>query len=497
MTAESGSPARAAPRRAASAVLLAALAAILVLAPGAQANRTLEVSMQDDKLIRWGNAAVYLDQWKALGVEWIRINVLWRNVIAHRSTKPSGFEGWDHKNRHYNWQTYDQAILNARARGLKVFATITGPGPIWTSETPRRRRGAWKPQPLEFGRFAEAVADRYAEHVDRWGIYNEPNQGGWLQPQSQKTKRGWSLYAPHHYRHLISASYTRIQLQDPSARILIGHLAPSGRDDRGHTRPIRPLSFLRTFACLSHRYSRKRGGFCRGFRAQKAGGIAHHVHGVLRSPSTKSPNISDAALGDTRSRRLLRVLDKIHRRDGIFKDGKGRFSVWYAELAYQTDPPDPFSGITPVRQSFWMQEAQYEMWRQRRIRGWNQYIYVDDARRTDESGAKRFGGWESGLFFQDGRPKPYSRTYATPFWTSQIEVRSGRKVTFFGQYKPRPGQRIVLEYRNRGQTRWRELKAMTSNSAGYFFDRRRVFKSRDYRFQHPGGTSSRRTVRVD
>ena len=61
--------------------------------------------------------------------------------------------------------------------------TITGPGPVWASSSPSKKNQAWKPKASEFAAFATAVAKRYGAVTDRYLIYNEPNQKGWLQPQ--------------------------------------------------------------------------------------------------------------------------------------------------------------------------------------------------------------------------------------------------------------------------------------------------------------------------
>ena len=91
---------------------------------------------------------------------------------------------------------------------------------------------------------------RYADRVDHWGISNEPNQGVWLQPQSDRS----GLVAPHVYRSLVMAAYPRIKALDPTSTALVGELAASGRSGRGATRPIRPLLFLREMACRDSRW---------------------------------------------------------------------------------------------------------------------------------------------------------------------------------------------------------------------------------------------------
>ena len=104
-----------------------------------------------------------------------------------------------------------------------------------------RLNAVWKPKPAEFAAFARAVAARYGAVADQFALLNEPNQGAWLQPQSDRS----GSVSPHLYRALVRAAYPAVKAVAPKATVLIGELAPSGRSDRGTTRPIRPLKFLR------------------------------------------------------------------------------------------------------------------------------------------------------------------------------------------------------------------------------------------------------------
>ena len=65
----------------------------------------------------------------------------------------------------------------------------------------------------EFALFARAIASRYGPQADQFAIMNEPNQPGWLQPQSDR--RGY--YAPHHYRRMVQCRVPRHQGRQPAA----------------------------------------------------------------------------------------------------------------------------------------------------------------------------------------------------------------------------------------------------------------------------------------
>ena len=107
--------------------------------------------------------------------------------------------------------------------------SISTPGPSWAAGRALDRPGLRKPSPRQFGLFAGAVAERYAPYVDHYGISNEPNQPGWLMPQSD----GDGLFAPHHYREMVQAAYPRIKDADAESVVLIGELASTGRVGTG------------------------------------------------------------------------------------------------------------------------------------------------------------------------------------------------------------------------------------------------------------------------
>jgi hypothetical protein len=318
----------------------------------ALAARDAETAIMDDQLLLGAPSdklAQAMGAFRALGVDRVRVSAFWRDHAP--ATRPEGFAAHDPNSPGYRWGTLDRVVAAARAEGLRVLISITTPAPLWATAQPSRRNPVWKPKPVELGRFAQAVATRYGAAVDQYALMNEPNQGAWLQPQSDR--RG--LYAPHLYRRLVNASYARVKAADPSSTVLVGELASSGRDDRGTTRPIRPLLFLRTMACRTRSMRATRRGRCRGFRAPHADAVGHHPYKVAGPPTRRARRRDDAAIGDWRA--LLRTLDALTRRRAIRTPGRRRLDVHYTEFGYQTDPPDPYAGIPLTRQDRWLQEA--------------------------------------------------------------------------------------------------------------------------------------------
>jgi hypothetical protein len=90
-------------------------------------------------------------------------------------------------------------------------------------------------------------------------------------------------------------------------------------------------------------------------------------------------------------------------RAGRLKASTHRFGLFLDEYGYQTRPPDKTAGVSPATQDRWLQMAAYRAWRDPRVRLLTQYQWFDEPlRRADNP----FAGWQSGLRFFNGKPKP-------------------------------------------------------------------------------------------
>ena len=357
--------------------------------------------------------------------------------------------------------------------------SISTPAPVWASADPGRGNQLWKPRADLFGEFTDAVVRRYADRVDHWGISNEPNQGVWLQPQSDRS----GLVAPHLYRGLVMAAYPRIKALDPTSTALVGELAASGRSGRGATRPIRPLLFLREMACRDSRWRPIRRGRCKNFKPIPADALGHHPYNLLQRPTNASPNKYDAAIGD--GRRLTRTLDRLVRLRAL-QPGRGRrLSVFYTEFGYQTTPPDPFAGVSLNQQRLYLQQAAFIAQRTPRVRGLNQFRLTDGA--IAGKGLRRFQEFQSGLMFRNRRPKPAYSVFAHPF------VISGDR--FWGQVRPGTGHTVRVQRKPTARGSWRLVAQVPTDRLGYFTFRLRGRKPGYYRYLYEDGKRSG-TVRV-
>jgi hypothetical protein len=474
--------------------LLAILVSALALAAPATAPAApqLDVGMADQVVVGQDpeRAAAAVEEWRALGVDIVRIHARWVAHIEpeHQDTlaPPPGHDGADPESPGYNWERLDRAIALIRGSGMRVMLTVTGSGPLWGTMDPRQGSPRYKPDPVKFGRYATAVARRYRSQVDDYIVWNEPNQPLWLQPQNTCNSAGRCRpYAPHLYRRLVRAAEPAIRAADPGARVMMGALAPRGADARKRNSPLRPLAFIRAMGCVDNRHRRVRTGDCRGFQPASAYGFAHHPHGLRNSPTTVSPHRDNAQMADID--RLVGTLDAVTRTNGLrSRHPSRRFPLYFTEYGYQTNPPDRTLGVTTAQQSTWLQQAAYMSWRHPRVRNLTQYAWHDEPLRPNDS------GWQSGLRFADGRPKGALTTFRHPFWA---ERRGARTARLWGQVRPGGATTVTLERRS-PSGRWARIVSVQTDRRGYF--RRDVPMSRTtaFRFRYADGTSSTRTVRI-
>jgi hypothetical protein len=467
----------------------------VLCASPAFAARNAELSMMDDQALL-GTPVAQIDstlaQMEGLGADRVRISAFWADIAPapHSTKQPARFDPSYPYAPEYRFDALDKAVGLARDHGLKILISISTPIPYWASQAPGRKNSVWMPDPKQLAAFAYAVAARYGNVADQFAILNEPNQGAWLEPQSARGKP----VSPHVYRDLVRAAYPAIKQAAPKATVLVGELASSGRDDRGTTRPIRPLEFLRLMGCRDSRYRPIRSGRCKGFRPVPLDALGHHPYALFQSPFQHSVNRDDAILGDWR--RLERTLDRLVATNALRPSGSRHFPIYYTEFGYQTDPPDPFAGIPLARQSRWLQDAAYVAWRTPRVMGLNQFRLLDGALRG--KGPLAFREFQSGLRFANGKAKPSLFAFPNP-----IVVRpAGRaRLLVWGQARPSRGERasITLQRRAPGAKRYGTIGTLESDANGYF-ERRIARRPGAYRYRWRlanlvGGTSQPVSVR--
>src|SRR5262245_35852637 len=224
--------------------ILAALAAPAVASASSRQVTTFEAPRE---LLSAATRDATLSRITALGVNNVRQLVYWRDYAPNPSsaTKPAFDTSDPAAYPAGTWGNLDALIAAAKAHGVSVMLTLTGPPPRWAAKDSKLSY----PNAKEFGAFATAMGKRYGASVDTWSIWNEPNQPQFLLPQYVHGKPE----SPKLYRKLYQAAYAGLRKSNPKDAILIGETSP-----RGNVHVVHPLTFLRGMLCLNASYQKSK-----------------------------------------------------------------------------------------------------------------------------------------------------------------------------------------------------------------------------------------------
>jgi hypothetical protein len=112
------------------------------------------------------------------------------------------------------------------------------------------------------------------------------------------------------------------------------------------------------------------------------------------------------------------------------------------------------------------------------VRNITQYEWRDEPLRI--AGDNTYASWQSGLRFDDGRPKPALTIFPNPFY-AQVK-RGSKKVRLWGQVRPGTSWTITLEKFNAGA--WVALKTVQTDAFGYWSQRLPLTGKATYRFSY-------------
>lgn len=148
-----------------------------------------------------------IDQASALGVEWVRLNVFWRELEPTQGQ--------------IDFATLDPVIDGLTEQGLSILLTVSA-SPTWA----RQERSEQGPPDdyAVFGDFLTALASRYQGRVSAYQIWREPN----LRREWASTFHPISAQA---YINLLTVAHQAIKAADPGAMVITAGLAPTGFND--------------------------------------------------------------------------------------------------------------------------------------------------------------------------------------------------------------------------------------------------------------------------
>jgi hypothetical protein len=356
-----------------------ALVVAAVLAGPAAASQWLQLGLVDTQEAL-GNQARFGSTLATLRPQVVRIMLAWGGTYGVARERPDN--GSNPEDPAYEWQLYDQAVLTASSRGVRVLFTIYGT-PWWANGGMPQNRAPQNVQRLQ--EFAYAAALRYSgtyrrrdgivlPRVALWTAWNEPNIPLGLVPQWRRLGGRWVIQSARDYARICNAVYDGVHLTLlRGQKVACGVTTARGNNAPGTKRPsVSPLGFLRAMKAA-------------GLRAIDA--YAHHPYAGDRRyrPSARPANPRAITLAN-----IDKLIREVHR---LY----GPKPIWITEYGYETSPPDRVFGVAWTRQARYLREAYGIARRNPQIEMLLWFLARDEGRPT---------GWQSGLVSAAGRRKP-------------------------------------------------------------------------------------------
>jgi hypothetical protein len=325
--------------------------------------------------------------------------------------------------------------------------------------------------------------------VSFWSLWNEPNEIHFLAPQwgfagSQAIQPAGAIY-----RTLVDGGYAGLAASGHAAdTILIGETAPKGKTYPGPVNSAKPLRFLRTLYCVGSNLRPLGGDVARAlgcptsdqgrrFPAEhpalfEASGWGHHPYSLLTPPGISSSNRDDVGFADLA--RLTSTLRTIFRNYGIQRAG---LPIYITEFGYQSRPPDPF-GFPPPVQAAYLNEAEYQAYRNPQIRSYHQFLLVDDPPATQypRNSALYWSTFQTGLVGRNGVLKPAYFAFRLPIYLPSTRRRRPGTLRVWGDLRPAPNdttQVAQVQFRRLGRgARYRTIARLTTRNPRNYVDGR-------------------------
>ena len=481
------------------------VALALATAPAAMASHNQAMTLQDDQQLIYStpeHAAEVLQGLEAMGVDRVRVSVVWSLLAPQptssqkpkfNATDPAAYPGGA-------WARYDRLDYQAHQDGLQVYFQPVAPAPNWATTrlpVPQGYRYANNPNPTEYGQFVQAVATRYDGRysttdvtgtpvtlpaVRYWGIWNEPNIGGWLTPQWTRVHGVFVSTAAKIYRGMVRAAWQAlVRTGHRHDTIMIGETAAYGAGHPGYGASTDPLIFLRALYCVNARYkpltgaaatsigcpaSGRRSAFTRANPALfDAGAWAHHPYDFAKPPSAKRSDPNSATLSG-----MSKIETALDRAQGVY----GHHAKWpidITEWGVQSRGPDPFIQFSQTQQAEYLNQGEYMAWTNPRVPTFAQFLLVDAAPNPAyKQGSKRYWAtFQSGLlFYPSEAPKPAYNAFELPLWLPN--ARHGSHVFVWGQIRPTDAPRVAsLQFAPRGSSVWTTVAQIRPASSEGFF----------------------------
>ena len=391
------------------ALVALAVAAIAASTPTATAAPGVEYGLTDDAWLANGpgTADERVATLEQLGVRVVRFTLHWDQVAPTRPTTAT-----DPADPAYDWSGASDVLTALHDHHLDVVLQLVG--------TPAWANGGRPPNYVptsasSFGAFATAAAREYP-WVEKWLIWNEPNQARWLRPTSP------ALYVVR----LLNPAYAAIHSVTPAARVAGGGTAP-----RGATGGVSPVAWLTAM----HRAKARLDAY------------AHNPYPL--DPKRETPLRGGCASCTTITMATLGRLETLVAHDFP------RARIWLTEYGYQSNPPDRILGVSTALQARYLSEGSFAAFRAPRVDLLIHFLY------RDEPDLARF---QSGLVTLRDTPKPALQAFELPLAETG---RAGTTTSLWGQLRaPAATGPAILE--RRVASGWRLLAQIPRGAHGVF-----------------------------
>jgi hypothetical protein len=395
--------------RAFAAGLAAVAVAAAVATPAGHAATGVRYGLTDDAWLASGPGSVddRAATLKRLGVRIVRFTLRWDALAPTRPLTPA-----DPDDPAYDWAPADTVLTALREQGIEVLLQLDG-APRWANGG---KPSNYLPTTASsFAAFATAAARRYS-WVDKWLIWNEPNQVRWLRPTSA------ALYVTR----LLNPGYAAIHGAIAGAQVAGGGTAP-----RGSTGGVSPVAWLTAM----HRAHARLDAY------------AHNPYPL--DPKRESPLHGGCSHCTTITMATLTRLETLVGRDFP------RARIWLTEYGYQSNPPDRLLGVSPALQARYVSEGAYAAYRAPRVDLLIQFLY------RDEPELARF---QSGLVSLAGKGRPALAAFELPLAQT---ARSGATTRLWGQVRaPAAGTSATIE--RRSGTTWQPFATVEAGASGFY-----------------------------
>jgi hypothetical protein len=175
----------------------------------------------------------------------------------------------------------------------------------------------------------------------------------------------------------------------------------------------------------------------------------HPINNTGGGPLQSGPSRYDASTPD-----LGRVVSVLRGAEKAGTTNGGKHPVWVSEFWWDSKPPNPV-GAKLATQARWIEQSLYLFWKAGATLAINFQI-ADSTLRSDVH-----AGFQSGVYFSDGRPKPSLTAFRFPFVTNRT---TQTKLEAWGK-APESGKLLIQ--RQQG-SRWRTVKKLQVSKGAVF-----------------------------